>query len=354
MNQTILFAGGGTLGPVTPLLAISSVLRSRRPDWEQIWVGTPDGPEIPLVRPRMTYLSVPVVKLRRYASLETLRDLGKFPGVLKQARDIVQRTKPSIVVGAGGFVSVPMGWAAKWHHAKLLIHQQDVEPGLANRLLAPWADQITTVFGAHRTFPPKKCTQTGNPVRQEFLQADAARGRSQFAIPADRPMVLVIGGGTGAQALNTLVEASRPRLQSTMTIVHLTGAHRGHAECTEDGYIRRAFLDAELPHVMAAADLVVTRAGMGTLTELSALAKPTIIIPMPKTHQEYNAAALEASRAAVVLSQTELTPEIFTESVQTLMANAPRRHELSGAMAAWNKPDAAGTIAGMIERLLLS
>lgn len=351
MRPTILFSGGGTLGSVTPLLAVSQVLKQRRPDWVQVWVGTLDGPERQLIEPQMAFYAMPTVKFRRYLSWATVTDIFRVPSVYRLAQRLASQLQPTVVVGAGGYVTVPIAVAAKRHGSKLLIHQQDVIPGLANRLLARWADQITVATASGQAvFPPEKTTWTGNPTRFDSATVSAARGRTMFSLAVGRPLVVVLGGGTGAEALNVLVDRLRPILSDRVTIFHITGPSRGREVVTTSNYVSRPFVNAGMGDVLAAATVVVSRAGMGTLTELSALGKTAIVIPIPDSHQVANADALQLQQAAEVVRQDD-SPEQLANLMLELLNDSVRSRRLGEHLRDWNRPGAAATLCRLIEEL---
>jgi UDP-N-acetylglucosamine--N-acetylmuramyl-(pentapeptide) pyrophosphoryl-undecaprenol N-acetylglucosamine transferase len=218
---------------------------------------------------------------------------------------------------------------------------------LANRLLVPFADRITVSLASSLAhFPSRRSTVTGNPVRQEVLAADPRIAFERLQLEPDVPLLVVTGGGTGALGLNLLAAAAGARLVERMQVVHLTGRGRGVPPATSSSrYHAIEFLVDEMPHVLAAATLVVSRAGMGTLTELAALGKPSVIVPLPGSHQWANARAFAQLGAIDVADQATLSPDSLAERVLSLVDDAPRRAKLGRAMAASMPRDAAERIA---------
>jgi UDP-N-acetylglucosamine--N-acetylmuramyl-(pentapeptide) pyrophosphoryl-undecaprenol N-acetylglucosamine transferase len=257
-------------------------------------------------------------------------------------------------VGAGGFASVAPLAAARALGVPVLIHQQDVEPGLANRLLTPLATAITLSLPASLAhFPRRRSSLTGNPVRPAVLAGDARLARTRFGLEAEVPTVLVTGGGTGALALNRLVAAAVPDLVRFCQVIHLTG--RGRAVPPDrDSPRYRSFelLTDDMPHALAVADLVVSRAGMGTLTELAALGKPALVVPMPRSHQLANAEAFERLGAIEVADQDTLDGAALAARVQRLLDDPGRLVALSTAVARSMPRDAGARIAGVALALL--
>ncbi len=347
----ILLAGGGSGGSATPILAVASELRVREPNIELLYVGTRDGPEGALAAEEgIPFVGVATGKLRRYWDRQNVTDVFRVVRGVGESLAHVRRFRPDVACGAGGFASVPPLAAAGLLRVPVLIHQQDVIPGLANKLLVPFASRITVALPRTvSAFPRGKTQLRGNPVRGRILAADPQRGFSRLGFDPAVPLVLVTGGGTGALGLNRIVAAAAPRLVQHAQVLHLTGAGRG-VEVPDLGprYRQREFLVEEMPDVLAAATIVVTRAGMGTLSELAALGKPTLIVPMPASHQEANATAFGVANAgggALVFNQAELTPDLLADTVAELLADEARRAAMRDAIRAVMPGGAAGRIA---------
>ena len=260
----------------------------------------------------------------------------------------VRRFKPHLAFAAGGFAAVaPIIAARLFAGARTLIHQQDVEPGLANRLLVPFANRITVSLASSLAhFPRGRSTVTGNPVRQEVLAADPRIAVERLKLEPKTPLLVVTGGGTGALGLNRLAAAAAPHLVNSLQVVHLTGRGRGVAAETASGrYHAIEFLIAEMPHLLAAATIVVSRAGMGTLTELAALGKACLIVPLPGSHQWANAQAFARVGAIEVADQEALSAESLAQRVLGLLDDEPRRQRLGRALGESMPRDAAERIA---------
>ena len=344
----VLLAGGGSGGSATPILAVAKQLRARLPDVELLYVGTVGGLEGELAAIEgIPYVGVATGKLRRYWDRQNVTDAFRVVRGLGEALRHVRRFKPDVAFGAGGFASVPPLAAAGLLRVPVLIHQQDAVPGLANKLLVPFARQITVALAeTARAFPATRTAVRGNPVRPSVLNGNPVLGFGVPGFDPAVPMVLVTGGGTGALALNRIVVEAAPRLLEHCQILHLTG--RGRGVPTGDlgkRYRHLDFLFDAMPHVLAAASVVITRAGMGTLSELGALRKPSIVVPMPGTHQEANARAFERDGGAIVLDQRQLTPHKLTETVTSLLEDRTRQLALGEAMRQLMPLDADARIA---------
>lgn len=344
----ILLAGGGSGGSATPILAVATELRERVPDVELLYVGTHAGPEADLAAEEgIPYVGVATGKLRRYWDAQNLTDVVRVGRGVVQSLGHVRRFRPDVACGAGGFASVPPLAAAGLLRVPVLIHQQDVIPGLANKLLVPFAQRITVALpDTVHAFPQGRTTLRGNPVRRRVLAGSADEGYRRLGLDPAVPLVLVTGGGTGALALNRLVAAAASRLVEQAQILHLTGRGRGvETPAVGPRYQQREFLVDEMPHALAAATVVLSRAGLGTLSELAVLGKPTIVVPMPGTHQEANARAFAKDGGAIHVNQGELTPDTLARLICGLLADEPRRSRLGERMRALMPADAAARIA---------
>lgn len=329
---------------------MAQALRRDEPAVEFLYIGTRGGPERTLAAAEgIPFVGVSTGKLRRYWDLRNVTDPFRVLVGLRESYALVRRFRPTAAFAAGGFAAVPPMIAARLVGARTVIHQQDVVPGLANRLLVPFAEQVTVSLApslAH--FPRDRATVTGNPVREEILTAEPRQALA-LGLDNDLPLVVVTGGGTGALGLNRLVAAAAPRLVERAQVVHLTGRGRGVAAQTSSTRYRQIeFLVTEMPHLLAAATLVVSRAGMGTLTELAALARPSLIVPMPGSHQWANAVVFARMAAVEIADQEALTPELLAQRVLSLLDDESRRVALGRALANSQPRDAAERIAALL------
>jgi UDP-N-acetylglucosamine--N-acetylmuramyl-(pentapeptide) pyrophosphoryl-undecaprenol N-acetylglucosamine transferase len=369
IEKTIMFSGGGTGGSVTPLLAVAEKLigTADKTAYRLVFVGTASGPEREMINHfnaasgaaggQLEFISLPSGKLRRYFSLANLGDIFRIMTAFLRSGRILKQYRPAIVISAGSFVSAPLVWAAAGRKIPILIHQQDVRPGLANKLMAPFARVISVTFEKSLSDYGSRAVLTGNP----FSETDKNRVRSEaikakYGLDGNRPLIVVIGGATGATAINKLISQAIGKLSVLGQIIHITGAGKAIPTMmpTEiSGYQAFEFLDhEEFLSLLALADLVVSRAGLGILTELSALNKPVILIPMPNSHQEDNAAVLAKAEAAVILEQKGLTPEKLTAEIERVLHNSVLKENLSKNIGTIIKRGAAETIAGLIKKII--
>lgn len=339
----ILMTGGGTLGPVTALLAVADDLKDQH---EVRWIGTYRGPEARLLVDRnYSYLPIFSAKFRRYVSLRTIFNPLFFCIGFLQSFVILITWRPRVIVSAGGFVSVPVVIAGWILGIPSLIHQQDVIPGLANRIMAPFARRITVaVPETADKFDARKTTVVGNPVRKEIedvvsrrteLRAEALK---KFRLDDTLPVVLVTGGGSGAQALNATIGQIADDILRVAHIIILTGKGKGNMTYPGRGefvgtMIGRELVDEDMPLVYAAADLVVSRAGMGTISELLVLGTPAVVVPIPHTHQEANAAFFVEHGGGVVVQQNAPDfPERLLHAIRHTL-DAERTHAATRSVA---------------------
>ena len=347
----VLLAGGGTLGSVTPILAVAQEMRRRDPDVDLLWVGTKCGPERQLVeRFGIEFRTIASGRLRRWLTWRNLFLPFRVLHGLVDSLSLLRRWRPDVVFHAGGFVAVPLTWAAWLLGIPVHVHQLDWRPGLANRLSAPFAESVSVSFEKSlHDFGVRRTVLTGNPVRTEILEAGREEGRELFGLSVDRPTVLVLGGGTGAAALNRLTVDALPHLRSDFQVMHVTGLDKMVRPPVWTGvYLQLDFLNERMPSALAAADLVVTRAGMGTLTELAALGRPAVIVPMPGSHQEDNADLFVRAGAAVGFSQDSSGVDL-AETVSSLCGDRERLGRLASAMRKLNSPQAAARVADLVK-----
>lgn len=353
-SPLIVLAGGGTAGPVTPLLAVATAIRAARPDARFLWIGTAHGPEAQLVAAAgLPFTAVAAGKLRRYADWRNLLAPFETLAGFFQAWRVLGREPVAAVVSAGGFVAAPVIWAAWCRRLPIHVHQQDLHPTLTNVLTAPFAASVSVAFEKSvADFRRAHPVVTGNPVRPMILAGSLLDAQCLWELEPQLPTVLIVGGGTGSANLNALTRAALPLLTPVCQVLHVAGA--GKTDPTVIGARYRQFdlLTDALPHALAAADLVVTRAGLGTLSELAVLGKPAIVIPMAGTHQEANARYFAERGAAVYLDERQLFSKAFADAILDLLADLPRRRDLAAAMRLMNPPDAAARIAAAVLTLI--
>lgn len=355
----IILSGGGTLGSVTPLLGLAGLIRQRYPEVELQWVGTETGPEKTLVEEaQIDFVAIPSGKWRRYSSWENVRDFWRVTRAFFVSLKILWQTRPQVCISAGGYVSVPLHFAAWLMGIPTWIHQLDVRVGLANRLMAPFARVITT--GLPETvqkFKKNRAHALGNPVRTEMLEGTRVAAQQFFKLQPDRSTVLFLGGGTGAERLNELAGLAAPFLLHTTNIIHLTGTDRPRDRALKlaadypDRYYSQAFLGQELRLAYALADVVVCRGGFGTLTELAALAKPAVVVPK-MGHQVDNVVYFHRRNGVVALDERLTDGDQLSQTVLHFLQHPAEAAALGNRLHALAPPVNRSMFYQLLDNLL--
>lgn len=371
MNEVKIFlVGGGTGGPTTPLLAIAEEVRGLKPAAEIFFIGHRGKIDSQFLQGApfpVKYLSLPAGKWRRYFSLLNVSDVFKTILGFIKALYLMQRFRPDIVVGAGSFVQVPVAWAAFFYRVPVIIHQQDLQILLSTRLAAPAAKFITVSFdlsakelpsssGLFSKAREKKIIWTGNPVRRAILEGSREEGRKLFHLRAELPVLLVMGGGTGAEHINEALEQALPELLKYVEVIHITGGRSSRLlreqlpESFAPRYHDAQFLGRDLAQAYAAADLVLARGGMATIAELSSLGKPAILVPLPGA-QEENARLLAFLQAAVGVSEAHLKPQLLVRLVRKILWSREIQETLRENINKIMPHDAAQKLAKLIVKI---
>jgi len=358
----LLVAGGGTGGHLYPGIALAEEVTSR-PNGAVLFVGTPRGLETKLVPAAGFDLELlDVSGLNRVGLGKVVKGLGRLPKAFFASRAILKRFRPDLVIGVGGYASGPLVLAAALLGYPTAIQEQNSQPGFTNRVLGAFARRVFVAFeDAKKFFPAKKTRLFGNPVRRKFVTAVRDVDRSVADVARG---VLVLGGSQGAKAVNDLVvdaAAVLAKEDRLPPLVHQTGAadearvrEKYAAAGLADRVQLRPFID-DMPTALAAAALVVGRAGALTLAELAMMARPAILIPLPTAaadHQTRNAAEFARARAAVMVEQRTATGQLLAERIAELMSAPGRRAEMSRHMAALGRPDATREIVDELEALV--
>lgn len=336
MSKTILLTGGGSAGHVTPNLALLNGLR--KAGFTVHYAGMREGIEQGLVLSRegITFHEIDSGKLRRYASVKNLTDPFKVLRGIRQAKRLIKEIKPDVVFSKGGFVSVPVVIAA---HKKcpVICHESDYTPGLANKICSRFADRLCVTFEDTLELTKKslrkKAIHTGTPIRPELYGGDRKRGLEAMGFDGGKPVIMVMGGSLGAVAINDGIRAALPELTKRFDIVHLCGKGKVDSSVTHHGYVQFEFVGAELPDMLAATSIVVSRAGANAVFEFLALGIPALLIPLPleasRGDQLLNAEYVRKKGYALVLEQKDITTETLVSRVSELYAN---RESMSAKM----------------------
>lgn len=366
MKTRILLAGGGTAGHTSPLLAVSDALGALTP-CRFVFLGGRRGLENRIVpqsgieyhRTLMPSLRDPESKLSLVLAALAL------PIAILQALAVWFRAGPHVVLTSGGLVSLPAVVAAAACRTPVVIWNGDAVPGRVNRLLARFARRVASTFPEEeRYFAAGKVVVTGNPIRADLLQWTRAQAREALDLPADARVVLIGGGSQGSQIINGAVDAALVRLLATTYVVHLTGesyfpraqARRGSLLPPErrERYRPYAFLNEQMGAALSAADLMVGRAGSGTIAEALAIGLPLILVPFgvaASGHQLANAHSVVDAGAAIMLRESELDGDRLAAEIIGLLGNQERLAKMRAAAARAGRPDAAVRIANLVLEL---
>lgn len=355
--KKILLTGGGTGGSVTPLLAIADELKKNSDDYEFLWIGTDDGPEKEMVgSAQIDFTIISSGKFRRYFSYKNFIDIFKIIKGFFASLKIIKTFKPDMMLSAGGFVSVPVAFACWFSRVLVIVHQQDLRPGLANKLMANVAKKITVTFEKSLKDYGRKAVWLGNPVRKEFRDNKISfrEAKQKLGLRSNKPILLVMGGGTGATAINELVRDTIDDLTKFCQIIHITGQKKAmdfaQISSTNTDYKSFEFLNTEgMLKVFTVADTIVSRCGMNALTEICFFKIPAILIPMPNSHQEDNAKVFNDREATVVLDEKDLTKDNFVEEIKKIISDEELQNTLQESVSEVIKIAKAEDIISKIE-----
>lgn len=364
-QQRIAFCGGGTGGHVYPALAVIESLPDSRRD-NLLWIGSRDGMEREIIIDAgIPYFGIPSGKLRRYFSVKNFSDPFRVLAGFFAARRILREQRAAVLFSKGGFVAVPVVWAARSLSIPVVIHESDVSPGLATRITARSADVIFVPYPeSNRYFPARdreRLVVAGNPIRAGLVQGDAGTALSRFGME-DRgeTVILILGGSLGALQVNELVWSGLDELTGEAIVVHQTGAGNLPSEeicavANENRYIVREYFSEELPDLYARADIVIARAGAGLVWEIAANRIPAVLIPLSghvsRGDQLLNAEFLESSGAALVLDPEEVDVRKFINDVLSLLHDRGRREEMTALGGERFHRNAAQVIADRLVRM---
>jgi len=360
MRYKFLISGGGTGGHIYPAIAIANELKLRYPHAEFLFVGAKDRMEMEKV-PQNGYKikGLWISGIQRKLTLKNMMFPFKLISSLWNANRIIKEFKPDVVIGTGGFASGPTLMRANANVIPTLIQEQNSFPGITNKLLSKKANKICVAYdGLDRFFPKSKIIETGNPVRQDLLSIDGKReeGLDFFKLDKSKTTLLIIGGSLGARAINKLVASQVEWLvEQGIQIIWQTGKiyYEEYKKYDEiDGIQTHAFLN-KMDLTYAAADIIISRAGAGSISELCIVGKPTIFIPSPNVsedHQTKNAMAVVEKNAAILLRESEL--ERFQTIFNGLIANKERQIELGNNIKKLALPNATKSIVDEVEKLL--
>jgi UDP-N-acetylglucosamine--N-acetylmuramyl-(pentapeptide) pyrophosphoryl-undecaprenol N-acetylglucosamine transferase len=358
MGKTILIASGGTGGHLYPTIAIADVIKRERPDIEVVFIGTRDRIESREV-PRAGY---PFEPIDIQAPRKTMRSLLSFPLVLRKAVSdslrVIRKRKPSVMLGGGAYLSLPVGIAARLHGVPIGLLEINSIGGKANKFLSRMAERLFLAYPESKKdfprMPTSRVTISGTPVREDLGQTLESKqeARQFFGLVPEQKTLFVFGGSLGARAINDAMKSLVAKFAEAHVNVLWQVGKGNDAEALQESFKHLSGITIreyvyEMEKAYGAADLVVSRAGASSLAELARLGKPVILVPYPfaaENHQEENARAYEAAGAATVLRDSELSEKLWDVATE-LLADDARRAEMSQAMHKRDDPDAAKCVA---------
>lgn len=358
-----LLSGGGTAGHIYPALTVANLLAEGGHD-EVLFVGTPDGLEARLV-PEAGVAFVPISSagFDRGNPITLVTSGFRVLASVVRSWRLLRTYRPDVVTGFGGYVSLPVGLAAVITRTPLILHEQNSVPGLANRLLSRWAGTAAITYESSAKYlkHPGRAVVTGNPIREAITHSTRESGRAALGLDPGAVVVLVFGGSRGARKLNESVVRLWPEFSSVpgLQLVHVTGRidaasvaeqMAGQVGGGSGAYHLHEYID-DMGGAIAAADVVVARAGATSIAEITAIGRASVLVPYPYAtddHQTLNARAVAAGGGAIVVPDAEVETDAFSSAVLGLVRDSRKRERMASAAAALGRPDAGRRVAEMV------
>ncbi|SHH12346.1 undecaprenyldiphospho-muramoylpentapeptide beta-N-acetylglucosaminyltransferase [Tepidibacter thalassicus] len=353
----VLISGGGTGGHVYPAIAIANKLKEEIKEVEILFVGTKNGIENEIV-PKSGYelRTITVQGFRRKISIDNIKRVFKLLKGLEQSRRIIKNFKPDIVIGTGGYVCGPVVFNAAINKIPTVIHEQNAFPGITNKILSKVVDKILISFeDAKKYFKDRdNVVLTGNPVRKEILHSNKLNSRRKLGIAEDKKMVLSVGGSGGSKKLNdSMISIIRNFIKEDIQFIHVTGKNHYEDFINSIGDVNLKGFQKIVPYLddmanaLAACDLVICSAGAITLAEVTALGKPSIVIPKAYTaenHQEFNAKSIEKKGAGIAILEKHLTPYKLNETIFKILGDREKLKNMENNSKLIGNPDSINII----------
>jgi UDP-N-acetylglucosamine--N-acetylmuramyl-(pentapeptide) pyrophosphoryl-undecaprenol N-acetylglucosamine transferase len=359
----IVLTGGGTGGHLFPLLSVAKKIKEKASDAEFLFVGSSGKLEETLLKENNIPLKkVSAGKYRRYFSLANFTDFFKVPLGIFQALWLLWKYMPDVIFSKGGYASIPTVVAGWIYRIPILIHESDSVPGMTNSVLGKFADRIAISYPqAEKSFQSFQVLLTGNPLRENINQGDAQKAREKFSLKAEKKVIFIMGGSQGSETINSKIMRILPQLLKKYQVIHQTGeknfekvkkeAGEQGIKIGRDGYVILPFVDEALADIYALVDLVISRAGANSLSEIAANKKPALIIPLKNAandHQRMNAYALSQIGGCVVLEEDNLGENLLLSRIEEILEDAAFAQKLSQNIQSFFHADAAEKIANEI------
>jgi UDP-N-acetylglucosamine--N-acetylmuramyl-(pentapeptide) pyrophosphoryl-undecaprenol N-acetylglucosamine transferase len=362
-KMKIIVSGGGTGGHIYPALALIRTIKQKHPDTECLYIGTEKGLESRLVpRESIPFKSIHITGFKRSLSFENVKTVARFLKGVSRCKKIIREFKPDVVIGTGGYVCGPVVYAAAKLHIPTIIHEQNSVPGLTNKFLSRYVDKVAICFESAKSFfDEKKVVLTGNPRASEVIGEKRRDVLSGFGLKTTLPTVLIFGGSRGARPINEAVVKSFSNFaQKNYQVIYATGdvhyeaVKKEIALIGEKGNIKVVPFIHNMPEVLRAVDLVVSRAGATTLAELTALGLPSILIPSPyvtNNHQEKNAKTLLENGAAFMLLEKDLSSAKLVSLIDKILLDREQMEKMQAAARKLGIRDASWRLYEVMENL---
>ena len=345
--------GGGTAGHVMPNIALLPELRAKK--YLIAYIGSENGIEKDLIKDQhIKYYGIASGKLRRYMSLQNFTDPFKVIKGYTQAKKILKKLKPDVVFSKGGFVTVPVVVAAGRMGIPVIIHESDMTPGLANKIAMRYANTICCTFPETiKYIPENKAFLTGTPIRAELIEGSRSKGFEFTGLTPGKPVILVVGGSTGAKNLNEAIYKILPVLVKHYSVVHLCGAGKAESEYNDiRDYVQYEYVNEEMRDVLAMADIVISRAGANAIFEFLTLRKPNLLVPLPadasRGDQILNANSFKKQGYSAVMMEEDITPKGLLAEINDLYRN---RQKYIDAMEKSTLRDSIGKVIELIDNI---
>lgn len=362
--MNVIISGGGTGGHIYPALALIHEIQKQEPDSTFLYLGARNGLEQDIVlREGIPFQSLVITGFKRKITLENIKTVANFLRAVAKAKRLIRHFSPDVVIGTGGYVAGPVVYAAAKLDVPTVIHEQNSVPGLTNKFLSRYVDRVAvSMQEASEFFPQDKCEFTGNPRASEILNGNKEKAYESPGLSPDKKTVLIFGGSRGARPINEAVLSLINQMgDKPYQILYVTGEAHYDKVMEEvkqkglpDNMLIKPFLH-NMQDVLAASDLVVSRAGATTIAELTALGLPSILIPSPyvtNNHQEKNARALEKNGAAMVLTENELSGERLLSEIDAILSNEQKLSDMKHAAKAQGVPDASEKLYQVLDELV--
>lgn len=366
----IVFTGGGTAGHIYPIVAIVKEIKKLNSNLDLYYIGPKDDFTIKLLEKEGLNIKIILAgKIRRYFSFQNIIDLlFRLPIGFFQSFYHIYIISPDLIFSKGGYGSVPIVLASWFLRAPIFLHESDITPGLANKINANLALSVFIAFDVSKTinFPKHKIIVVGNPIREDILNGSAQSAKEIFSLTGEKPIILVLGGSQGAQIINDIILLMMPKFLEDFEIIHQTGEKNIKQIEAESKVVipenllkyyhpKGFFSTEELKHVYKAANLIVARAGSGTIFEIAAVGKPSILIPLKgsaQDHQLKNAYAYAKNNRAEIIQQENLRANFLLERIKLLFSKEGLLKEMAENSKDFAKLKSAKIIAEYLNEYL--